>query len=372
MKKLTSAAIAASLSLCSLLPTHAGVTYKSGDNSVKFGGRIQLQYHQEDDSTGTTDDLKFRRFRTYVQGSLHKDWVGKFQTEFGKGKVSLKDAYYKYTGLDYMNVTIGNKNFPFSRELLTSSKKTQLIERSFVGDHNYGTPDRQTGVHLDGSKDLFSWGASLAVASNDPSSSKIDFEPTIQIDKGSDWVDGIMLGGRIEFHPNGKMKISQGDFKKEGFKWYAALGAFTWNNDGDMPNTKNAMDSVTGIELGLGLRSNGWSADLQYNTFSADRETVSTTGTKIHRANQVGADLDSLALEGGYLFSNNKWELTAGYQQQDADAYVEKWTKTTAGVNYFVRKHDIKFQFNYVMGEGKDGSRNSDVDEIIAQAQYVF
>ena len=45
-------------------------------------------------------------------------------------------------------MTIGNAQFPFSREDMTSSKKQQLVERTFVGDHNYGTPERNAGIYL--------------------------------------------------------------------------------------------------------------------------------------------------------------------------------------------------------------------------------
>ena len=66
----------------------------------------------------------------------------------------------KYSGFDAMDITVGNTNFCFSRELLTSSKNQQLVERTFVGDHNYGTPDRQAGIHLQGGRRwLLVWNA---------------------------------------------------------------------------------------------------------------------------------------------------------------------------------------------------------------------
>ena len=41
-----------------------------------------------------------------------------------------------------------------------------------------------------------------------------------------------MVGGRIDFHPFGKLKMKQGDFKRE-LKASIGVGAFTWQNDGD-------------------------------------------------------------------------------------------------------------------------------------------
>ncbi len=85
---------------------------------------------------------------------MHKDWKGKFQWDMGKttgdNEVAIKDAYMQYKGFEDMKITVGNANFPFSREFLTSSKYQQLVERTFVGDHDYGTPDRNTGIHVEG------------------------------------------------------------------------------------------------------------------------------------------------------------------------------------------------------------------------------
>ncbi len=42
------------------------------------------------------------------------------------------------------------------------------------------------------------------------------------------------------------------------------------------------------------------------------------------------------------------------------------------GVNYYVAKHDIKFQVTYRMNSNVKGVNNADEDELFAQAQYVF
>ena len=106
-----------------------GVKYTNEDGDyVKFGGRIQLQYHSTDPDGGEkTDDLKFRRIRPYIEGSVHEDWLGKFQWDMGKGSTELKDAYFQYSGYDGIKITLGNANFPFSREFLTSSKNSSLL-----------------------------------------------------------------------------------------------------------------------------------------------------------------------------------------------------------------------------------------------------
>jgi hypothetical protein len=68
----------------------------------------------------------------------------------------------------------------------------------------------------------------------------------------------------------------------------------------------------------------------------------------------------------------SKLELVAGYEWQDADNYAEEWTRTSVGANYFFKKHDIKLQATYRMGENLKGVDGADEDEVFVQAQYVF
>jgi hypothetical protein len=355
-----------------------GITYKDGDKYLKVGGRIQLQYYQSKPDGGeTTDDLFFRRLRPFIEGSLHKDWKGKIQFDLGKAdgenEVAIKDAYFQYKGWEGMKLSIGNANFPFSREFLTSSKKQQLVERTFVGDHNYGTPDRNTGLHLtgnSGSKKI-TYGASATVASIDPDNKKLDFDTPVN--RNDDFNDGFMVGGRVDWHPFGYLKFSQGDFKRET-KATIGVAAFTWSNDEDNnTNTpgctsKCDVDSVTGIEISGAFRAAGFSIDAQYNSFDAE-----TTEAGINDGIYTNGDttLTNASIQGGYMFGQTI-ELVAGYQTQDADGYATAWNRTSVGANWFLKKHDIKFQLSYRMGENLDGVENNDEDEMFLQGQYVF
>ncbi len=362
----------------------AGITvYKDGDKYVKMGGRIQVQYYYEDPDGGeSTDEIDFRRLRPYIEGSIHKDWKGKFQWDMGgatgDNEIAIKDAYMQYMGFKNMKITLGNANFPFSRELLTSSKKTQLVERTFVGDHNYGTPDRSLGLHITGTNDDKKWeyAVSATSASIDPDDGKLDFDTPVN--RNGDFNEGWMFGGRVDFHPLGYLKKSQGDFKRET-KATIGVGAFVWDNDDDNnDNTvggvdigagKPDVDSVTGFEVSAAFRGAGFSVDGQYNFF--DTETIDSSFTGgIYKDGET--DLENWAIEGGYMAVPDKLEVVAGYQSQDADGYAEEWTRTSFGLNYFIKKHDIKVQATYRIGKDKDGVDGNDLDEIFVQAQYVF
>jgi len=115
--------------------------------------------------------LFFRRLRLTTEGSTHEDWKGKFQLDMGKGGTQVKDAFLTYQGFDWGEFTIGNTVVPYSRERTTSSKRQQLVERTFAGDHNYGIPDRSTGLHLRGNTGNLHWNAAGVIASHDPTTS---------------------------------------------------------------------------------------------------------------------------------------------------------------------------------------------------------
>ena len=355
-----------------------GVTFKDGDKYIKVGGRIQLQYHQvQPDGGDTTDEIFFRRLRPYIEGSAHKDWKAKIQWDMGKAtkdnEIAIKDAYFQYKGMENTKLTIGNANFPFSREFLTSSKYQQLVERTFVGDHNYGTPDRNVGIHFtgnSGSKKI-TWGASGTIASIDPDEEKLDFDTPVNAN--DDFNDGFMIGGRVDFHPFGKLKFAQGDFSGKT-KATIGIAAYQWDNDGDNntntpgATTKADVDAVTGVEISGAFRTAGFSIDAQYNSFDADTVETGFNGGLYTNGSTT---LTNGAIEGGYMIDNTV-EIVAGYQTQDADGYATSWDRTSVGVNWFINKHDTKVQLAYRMGENLNGVENSDEDEVFLQTQFVF
>ncbi len=372
------------LGICIAIPASAsGITvYKDGEKYLKMGGRIQMQYHQEDPDNGNkVDEMFLRRFRPYIEGSIHKDWKGKFQFDFGKAsgdnEVAVKDAYMEYKGFDGVKVLLGNVKTVFSREFLTSSKKQQLVERTFVGDHNFGSPDRSLGLHLKGSnKENLTWGATFAQADIDPDAKKLDFDTPVN--KSSDWNEGWVTAARVDFHPFGILKMSQGDFKGDT-KATIGLAAFRWSNDSDnntyttggisTSSSKADVDEVTGFEISGGFRASGISVDAQYNKISADAVDNNFTGG-IYKNGST--DLENWAVEGGYMVVPAKFELVAGYQSQDADNYSTEWVRTSLGANWYIHKHDIKLQATFRQNEDKNGVKGNDEDEIFVQAQYVF
>jgi hypothetical protein len=397
MKKLKAAMLAAAFTTTLAYPavSKAGITVlEDGDKFLAFGGTIQVQYHLTDEDTDspddvTTDELFFRRFRPYIEGSLHKDWKGKFEIDFGKAvdtnEVSVKDAFMEYTGFKndsaQLVIKIGNTHTPFSREVLTSSKTQQLVERTFVGDHDYGTPERNLGVHVTGAllDKKLTFGVSGASASIDPDSKKLDFDSPVNRD--TDFNQGWLVGGRVDVHPLGNLKFSQADFDRK-IKFTAGAAAFAWQNDDDNNTYTSAVtgldtsagkkpdvESVSGFEASAGVRGYGVSIDGQYNRFNAD--TVDSTVTAgIFKDGET--TLENWAVEGGVMVWPGYVEIVGGYEEQDADNYMVPWKRASGGVNFYIKKHDVKLQTTYSVNRNVNGVEDEDLNEFYAQAQYVF
>lgn len=372
----------------------AGVKYKDNDgNYIKLGGRIQLQYHEVEEDTGsasdeTTDGVFFRRFRMYIEGSTHELWTGKFQFDLGNAEddneVAIKDAYMEYKGFKDkgIKIRIGNHNNPFSRELLTSSKKQQFVERTFVGDHNFGTPDRNLGVHLLGTAmdKKVGYFASVASASIDPDNKKLDFDTPVNAKV--DFNEGVMTTARVDFHPFGALKYSQGDFKND-LKATVSVAAFNWSNDEDnntrtdavtglsTSGTKDDVDSVTGTEVSLAVRGYGVSVDAQMNSFESELvDKVSKITNGIYKDSET--ELENTSIEAGYMVIPGKLEFVAGTSSQSADNYSEDWERTAYGLNYFFEGHDVKLQFTVRDNENINGVKDNNSTETFMQMQYVF
>jgi len=364
--------------------TASGITvYKEGDKYIKIGGRIQAQYSRENPDVGqTTDTTKFRRLRPYIEGSSHADWKARFQWDMGGAtggnEIAVKDAYVSYLGFENLQITFGNRNSYFSREKLTSSKKQQLIERTFVGDHNYGVPDKNLGLHVE--SDLndkeITYGVSLASSSVDPDETKLDFDTPVNSD--DDFNEGRIIAGHINYHPFGYLPFSQGDF--DGKKLMTVgIGAYLWSNDGDNnTHTANGIDDATGkpdidkargLELSGGLRMNGFSADAQYNRIYAETLATNYTGGLYKSGETL---ITNYAVEGGYMIKPKKVEVVVGRQVMDADNYATEWTRTSFGVNYYHVGHDIKAQYTVRLGEDIDGIKGNDENEVFLQLQYVL
>ncbi len=272
----------------------------------------------------------------------------------------------QYGGWNNMTLKIGNSSFPFSREFMTPYTKQQLVERTFVGDLNYGTPDKNVGFHLRGNSGdkIITYRASASIGSVLSDNTRLRFNTPVN--KLTGYTDGYMIGGRVDYHPLGFVKFQQGDFSGKT-RFTIGAAAYAWNNDGDLVVNTEDVDSITALEISGAFRSHGFSIDAQYNNFDSELVDAAQTGGLYRNGKTT---LNNAAIEGGYMF--NKIELVAGYQTQDADNYATSWNRSSLGANWFIKGNDIKIQLTYRMGENLDGVSGKDKDEIYLQTQFDF
>ena len=399
MKRTFRLAISAgALALLVASPATSGIIlYEEGDRKLEVGGRIQLQYlnfetdglmDAGEDADVSFDKLNFRRLRPYIAGTVTKDWYAKIQFDFGKSEdadeIAVKDAYMQYRGIKNHKLTIGNSKTPFSREFLTSSKRQQLIERSFAGDHNFGSPDRQLGLRMEGhfAEKHFTWMGAVGAQEHDPAINRMDFDTPVN--RSADWNEGWLVAARIDWHPLGFVAFDQGNFHTDEWKFNVSLAAYLWDNDDDNNTYTNAdgtaidpagdkqdLDSADGIEVSAGVRGYGFSADVEYQLISGDLVASDVTGANGLYLDGT-TDLDLLAVEGGYMLPNNRIEFVAGWDSIDADGYGDAWSRTKVGVNWFWNQHKAKLQASYRMSDNYLGQVDVDADAFTMQAQFVF
>lgn len=123
---------------------------KDGNFKMKVRGRLHTDYNainQDRAITGSpsVSAIELRRARLGVQGTVWGDVDYILEADFANDAVSMKDAFFKYTGWGkHFALQIGNFKTFNSLEHLTSSNYIEFLERaSFV--EAFGI-DRQLGI----------------------------------------------------------------------------------------------------------------------------------------------------------------------------------------------------------------------------------
>ena len=379
-----------------LAPTaQAGIkVFEDGDKFIEIGARIQMQYlyfkEKPAEGEGDSDDsIFFRRLRPYIAGSVTKNWNGKVQFDLGKSldgnEVAVKDAYMQYTGWKNIKVFIGNSKSVFSREFLTSSKRQQTVERWFVGQHNFGSPDRMLGFRLDGNTDSkkFEYKFNVGGQRFDPDNRRMDFDTPAN--DADDFNEGWITAGRVTYFPGEPIKRDQGDFNRGPINFAIEAAGFAWtNNDEDNLDytdvddngnkvcnnaSKCDLDTASGWELSTGMRGRGFSVDLEYNQIRGNMfDKNVTSGMYVDGETSI----KKWQLEGGYMLANTPVEFVGKWDSMDTDGYEEAWTAYDLGVNYFFNKHKAKVQFLYRTESNVNGADGDDRNQFVMQWQFVF
>jgi len=119
-----------------------GLRFRSNDRNFRFklGGTMQLDagivtpsraLQEEFDIDSMGNDVKFRRARFALEGTLYKIFDFKFQYGFVNGDAGVRDMYVALKKVPFLQrIQVGQFKEPFSLERMTSSNNVTFMERS--------------------------------------------------------------------------------------------------------------------------------------------------------------------------------------------------------------------------------------------------
>lgn len=135
-------------------------------DDIEYGGSIFLDTDSFDGvyssvSLDSDRETEVRRAQLYLKLDFDKDWSSKLQIAYDEGTSSteVKDAYIRYQGWDFADITIGQDKEPFSLGLMTSLKNSNAIERNIASQaFRLG---RNLGVNFASASKGYSWTVGL-------------------------------------------------------------------------------------------------------------------------------------------------------------------------------------------------------------------
>ncbi len=358
-----------------------GETVETKSSLFTIGGRFQTQY-QFVDSDPSTNRFLIRRARLSF-GSVLTDWASiKIQFEAGKQSFTLKDAYLRFDPKG-ISIFIGQKHVPFSREAMNSSKYLQMVERSRTSEF---APFRQMGVGIQGfvlDKKIeyqagFYNGAVNSSAISKLGEGKMGKVKIYHIDTGASKENNkFLFAGRIDFYPFGTMKLSQSYLEELEHVLLGVAINFLTSNDSPSGGHTPGMGQIKKTSVF------GGDAAVKFEGFSGTFEYLHRDFSWWDTTDLVNdAAQDTVTVQGGYMISPKKVEVTARYEFLDYDKnnqllgpggqLVDKWI--TFGVNYFFEGHHTKIQLNYILKDEEmpSGAEKLNNNTLLAQFAYYF
>ena len=358
-----------------------------GNFRLEIEGQVQGRYiynHRDDPARGGSldeDETGFvmRRAKLGFKGHiLDPDLAYKIKAGFERsgGGFVLEEAYLKYKLPGGHYVQFGQYKAPFLHEELVSSSKQLTVERSAVNE--LFTIDYAQGVTLGGKYDLGS-GLSWALTVHDGrEQDNTDFDED---------ATEFAVAGRVE-----------------------ALLAGTWKQFGDFAAWKgDPFGLLVGLALDYGQMEHGsgtisplrdylaYTADvsLEAHPFNAFAAFVGRHGE--FDGTGGGVDSTGVVVQGGVFVIPDTLDLFARWEYIDYGGFGEFGHKVdplspitakdevniyTVGVNYYVKKHDLKLTLDCLWapdglraGESGAGTLTSPEEDEFAvrvQVQLLF
>ena len=259
---------------------------------------------------------------------------------------------YDFSGHGAFRVSVGQFKVPFGRQEQTSSGRLQFADRDLLSGDITGplsgnfTHGRDVGIDVEGllAGDLVEYGAGVF---NGNARNALDNDNT-----------KFQYDAHVTFQPFGNVAYSEGDFETKN-KPLLAIGAEFQNNNLHGATNANDFDTTTWGGYAI-LKYKGASLFAEY----FPRNLVPETGASFNS--------DGYHVQAGYFVRRDVFELAFRYASWDPTSAIPNNDQSEVGgaANYYVKKHNLKFQADYRKLEDK--GTHTTTKELRVQTQLVF
>lgn len=112
---------------------------------VRVQGDAAVYFGYDKNLTTLGNGMSFRRTRFAVKTQIDKNWYGEFDTDWTSGTPEIKDAILEYTGIENLEIKMGNFKENFSIQRNSTSRYLLFMERAMV---TYLAPSRHMGINF--------------------------------------------------------------------------------------------------------------------------------------------------------------------------------------------------------------------------------
>ena len=335
-----------------------GFFIKSEDGrfGLKLQGRVQTRYTFESELDPLTDEraeassFAIQRARLTLSGHAFEEGLKyKFQSDYGKGFVSLKDFYIDYKVGSQARIRVGQFKRPFSRQQITSSGRQALIDRTITDKFFQAGRDIGVALHNNYEKSPeLEWAVGVFNGTGD--------KPVFDVDGFSNVPErfGPAFVARVGYNQGGIKGYSEADLEGGPLRYGVGASALT-ELDVDGDDASGVRAELDYIVKASGLSSTGG----VYVATAQDGEGF---------ADQA-YDAVGFHLQAGYMLTDTH-QLVGRYAMISPDG-ADSLQEVTLGYSMYQFKHNFKWQTD-ASALVADGGALGDALRVRTQLQLSF
>ena len=167
------------------------------------------------------------------------------------------------------------------------------------------------------------------------------------------------------------MPRPQGDFAHGPLTVVASLAAYRWSRRDETLRQSSAVvnaETVRALEVSGGVRGRGLSADVEFEHVVADAVDRASRGLYIDGR----AAIDKGSIEAGYMLLPRRLEALLGFDTASSAAFDATWQRASAGMNWYVNGHRLKFSVMHRESFNDRGARDERSHTTYLQTQFSF